>query len=206
MPAKKVARVGLPENGIAEVIEFDPSLERGRLDIDIRRWAHLTGILPTHALAPYGKNAWHNDPDRDRSHLERHWSRGYPTPPDRIAECQSIAQRNARELAEQMGYADFTGGWPSSGNTVYLPKRSHLNIDTEIHADELPSSGKARGLPEGETGPVIQWIPRSDDAAMTDSTDVPTPDSGGERECLLSPYDEQTVNGLPCASGNSAYY
>ena len=110
IPAKKVARVGLPENDIAEVIEFDPSLERGRLDVDIRRWAHLTGILPTHALAPDGKNAWKNEPNRDTSHLDHHLSRGYPTPPGRIAECQGIARRNARELAEQMGYADFTRG------------------------------------------------------------------------------------------------
>ena len=142
--------------GNTETFEFDPSDELGRLDVDIGRWAYFHGIWRKSDLAPAGKNAWKMDPNRDLTALAFHFTRGYPTPPSHIARCQCIAQRNARELAEQLGYADFQGSWPTAGDTVFLPKPNHTDEDAVIHVDDLPVGGMAASLPEGEVGHVIQ--------------------------------------------------
>ena len=142
------SRVKRARYHMCEVYEFDPSNEPWRVDVDVLRWGRL-GVLPKSDKAPPGKNLWKMDPGRDTTSLVYHFSRGYPSPPQYIAECECIARRNARELAENLGPSDFANGWPSDRCTIYLPKPNHLAEDA-IHIDELPERGKALRLPAGE--------------------------------------------------------
>ena len=101
--------VSIDAEDVVDVIEFDPSLEAGRVDIDVVRWAHCTGLWRKSDMPPPGKNAWKNDPNRDWLSVLSHATMGYPTPRPRIESCGCIARRNARELAEQLGHFDYSG-------------------------------------------------------------------------------------------------
>ena len=169
---RRALRVTFPEIADAEVIEFDPSSVPDRLDVNVQRWALFTGMWPTSGIAPPGKNAWKNNPNRDTSTLRFHFSRGYPTPPSHIARCQCIAKRNARELAEHLGYSDFQGSWPTFDDTVYLPKPNHTGEDASIHIDDLPIIGSAASLPLGEVGHVIQQPAKADTTTTDGSTNL----------------------------------
>ena len=72
-------------------------------------------------------NAWKAVDGRDLSHLEDHLCRGIPSPPDWNEWNECIVRRNARELAEQLGYYDpqLQGPWPMSYGTMFLPKPGH---------------------------------------------------------------------------------
>ena len=89
-----------------EVVLFDPSQEE-RLDVDVVRWGQLTGMLFKAQVS--ASSAWKMDPNRDRSSLAIHFTRGYPTPVRYRHKCECVALRNARELAEHLGYRDFSG-------------------------------------------------------------------------------------------------
>ena len=64
--------VGVNAEVVADVIEFDPSLETGRLDVDVQKWAHFTGMWRKSDLPPPGKNLWKMDPLRDSAMLSYH--------------------------------------------------------------------------------------------------------------------------------------
>ena len=63
---------------------------------------------------------------------------------EHIAEKECIALRNARELAEQLGYVDFVGDWPQSEGIMYCPKANHLDPDVELHMPVPGSTCKIR--------------------------------------------------------------
>ena len=81
---------------------------RQRLMTDWARCADPQSARLAAAPTALANNAWKMDPNRDRSSLGTHFSRGYPTPPEHMHKCKCIADRNARELAEQLGYNDFS--------------------------------------------------------------------------------------------------
>ena len=146
----------------ADVVVFDPC-QNDRVDLDIRRWAHMSGLWPRSQTANQRSSAWKMDPNRDRTVLSHHLTRGYPTPPSRIARCECIAQRNARELAEHLNIYDFRDPfsperdcpWPSYDGVTYIPVPNHTSEDAVIHVDRLPDSGQAQPILEGETSHII---------------------------------------------------
>ena len=80
--AMPVTRFSQPRRALAaqflamEVIEFDPTLEEGRLDIDLKRWALHAGHRRKSDLPPPGKNSWKNGPNRGPTVLSYHINNG----------------------------------------------------------------------------------------------------------------------------------
>ena len=147
--------INVPFPDVVEKIEFDPTAIPGREDVDVWRWAHMTGTWPTSQRTTMN-NVWKMDPNRDKSALEYHITRGFPTPPSRQQECLCVAQRNARELAEHLGYSDFPSeSWPTYNNIVYIPKPNHTNKKVDIHIGDFPTTGKPREAPTGDTAHTI---------------------------------------------------
>ena len=143
---------------------FDPTNEsRGDFTPwEMNRWSSGHGHWPVSQTTTMKSNAWKMDKDRDRSTLLFHITRGYPTPPERIDQCRCIAQRNARELAEHLGYDDYRDApWPTTLGTTYIPRPNHRDPDASLHVDLLPdsSTGKAGALPPGETVHVVDPEP-----------------------------------------------
>ena len=90
-------------------------------------------MAPGGSLRPVGQvrsNAWKSVPGRDPIFWESHMTRGCPSPAPRVERCQAIAQRNARELAEHLGYFDFGDPWPRFNGVSYNAE----NCSGWIHA------------------------------------------------------------------------
>ena len=96
---------------LPEVIEFDPVLTKWGLPredlTNMLAWECGYGLHPISHTKTGKCNAWKNDPNRDLSHLSSHFSRGFPSPVPYVAECECIALRNAREVAEQCKHFDW---------------------------------------------------------------------------------------------------
>ena len=128
------------ENILAEIVEIDPC-DDYRTDIDAQRWAEA-GELPKKPT-PFGSSAWKMEPDRDRSVVHFHVTKGYPTPESVIKVSEAIASRNARELSEQLGH-EVLGPWPTYENLTYIPVPGHINPDTLLHIELTPVAGQGQ--------------------------------------------------------------
>ena len=139
----------------SDFIEFDPcDTPYPRIDIDANAWAHMTGLHPV-SHRDIMNNGWKMDPNRDLSHLSNMGIGSLSPTPEHIAEKECIALRNARELAEQLGYVDFVGDWPQHGGIMYCPKGNHLDPDVALHIEDTPTTGQPRLSVPGETSMVI---------------------------------------------------
>ena len=59
--------------------------------------------------------------------------------PPRLALCNCIAQRNARELEEHLGHRIRQDAWPTYAGVTYLPVNDYLvNEKATLHVDKLP--------------------------------------------------------------------
>ena len=153
------------------VHEFNPAAIP-RDDIDAGRWAHMAGLWPKPIRR---SNAWKGDPDRDMSGWLCHMTRGPNTPRDWIDARECIALRNARELAEHLGYADFVGAWPTCLGITYVPKPQHINGDTQLHIEDLPLEGPLQPIPWGSFAHAISQVSEPMAPANAhDYTDAPS--------------------------------
>ena len=88
-----------------------------------------------------------------------------------------------------MGYSDFPGSWPTFQDTIHVPKLNHVDENTALHIDDLPTRGAASSLSAGEVSHVMQRPAEADIITADGSADVPTTGSGGIwRGGLRSPY------------------
>ena len=125
---------------IQDEITFDP-LRHPRQDLDkLQYWALHTGSLP---VTQRGPKAWSPrlDPAFAPNWLLNHLSGGLPIQTDLVRTKEAIAARNARELAEHVGYFDFSpeAAWPRDDHYQYGPTAAHTSEDTSIHIDRMPS-------------------------------------------------------------------
>ena len=94
-------RASIPaEDCPPQIVEFDPMLPEGRVDLDISRWGAFAGSWPKPTRR---SNAWKADPNRDMAPWRSHITRGLPTPPEWSARHDCIARRNARERLSLAG-------------------------------------------------------------------------------------------------------
>ena len=160
-PSTRHATVSLGDSVCAEIREFCPVHLRDDFDEETlktwnrKKWLGQLAVSQTQT----GKcSAWKMDPARDDLWKRGHLSHGCPSPDACIKSSYCIAMRNARELAEQMGYRDCPIGqpWPSHNRTVYIPKYNHLDPESVIHIEDLPVRGEQpTGLPPGETSSQV---------------------------------------------------
>ena len=82
--------------------EFDPMHPRG--DVDLRAWFWQKNSPVSQTAVIGDANAWKTLPGRDFSDLWWHCLQSIPPPVGHVERRNCIAQRNARELAEHLGF------------------------------------------------------------------------------------------------------
>ena len=102
---------------LPEVFCFDP-LEDDRLDFEHWKLLEWSRRSCCRSQTDYlENNVWKCDPSRDPCHLRIHCCKDSPcSPADDIMVAGCIARRNAKELADQLGYFEdspFDDQWPT---------------------------------------------------------------------------------------------
>ena len=158
--------------GLGSVVTFDPT-EVDRVDIErfvLEKWAvkFMLGTLPHREARSPGAN----QPAKS------------PVPRARLHETECIARRNARELAEQMGYFDFgEARWPHSEGITYLPCNCHTHPDANIHIDLLRTrdaehpDAKAGSAPPGNISKSFHKLHDTLDTSQSDAPSGSFPDA-----------------------------